>query len=182
LFLFTTYFNVSRYQREKEEKKKRETEKLFYTREWYARAIKLNTRDLLKFLQKKKKAKPNNSISLFINITLIFFYLFFLFGLGLSTTLFLLMKCPSCKTIQKYIMAVVNASPILLLMLIFTWSYWAYNVSLSFSLIQEGHYFQGNITAVRYYLTVDLWYYRMRIYIILSPNIYIMFMELLDCI
>lgn len=51
-------------------------------------------------------------------------------------------------------MAVVNASPILLLMLIFTWSYWAYNVSLSFTLIQEGHYFQGKITAVYYYLTV----------------------------
>lgn len=40
-------------------------------------------------------------------------------------------------------MAIVNASPIVLLLVIFIWSYWAYNVSLSYGLISEGHVIQG---------------------------------------
>lgn len=40
-------------------------------------------------------------------------------------------------------MRIVNASPIVLLVLTFTWSYWAYNFSLCFELLKEGHAFQG---------------------------------------
>lgn len=54
-----------------------------------------------------------------------------------------IMKCPSCSSIQRSIMAFVNASPIILLLVIFIWSYWAYNFSLCYNLVSEGHGVQG---------------------------------------
>ncbi|KAI9244610.1 hypothetical protein EDC94DRAFT_530803 [Helicostylum pulchrum] len=71
------------------------------------------------------------------------------------------MKCPSCSTIQRTVMAIVNASPIVLLLLIFIWSYWAYNVSLSYGLISEGHVIQGSLYILFYHpiFVMCMWSY-----------------------
>jgi palmitoyltransferase len=48
-------------------------------------------------------------------------------------------------------MTVVNASPVVLLCLIFTWSYWAFNFSLAVGLLKEGHTLQGKRKASFHY-------------------------------
>ncbi|CAO3646916.1 unnamed protein product [Mucor fragilis] len=60
------------------------------------------------------------------------------------------MGCSFKKT-QQCIMTVVNASPVILLCLIFTWSYWAFNFSLSMGLLQEGHTLQGSLYILFYH-------------------------------
>ncbi|KAI7894937.1 DHHC palmitoyltransferase-domain-containing protein [Mucor mucedo] len=61
------------------------------------------------------------------------------------------MKCPSCASIQRAIMAFVNASPVILLLLIFIWSYWAFNFSLCYNLVSEGHGVQGSLYILFYH-------------------------------
>ncbi|KAI9248740.1 DHHC palmitoyltransferase-domain-containing protein [Sporodiniella umbellata] len=53
-------------------------------------------------------------------------------------------KCSSLKKVQFYCMAGVNASPVALLLLIFTWSFLAFNFCLSWAqLISKGYFAQG---------------------------------------
>jgi hypothetical protein len=55
------------------------------------------------------------------------------------------MKCPSVSQVQRGCMAMVNASPMALLLCIFGWSFWAYNFRLGWSLASDGQVLQGNI-------------------------------------
>ncbi|KAI8886340.1 zf-DHHC-domain-containing protein [Backusella circina FSU 941] len=47
------------------------------------------------------------------------------------------MKCPSVSKVQRVCMAMVNASPMALLLCIFIWSFWAYNFRLAWSLASD---------------------------------------------
>jgi palmitoyltransferase len=50
----------------------------------------------------------------------------------------------SLKKIQQGIMTMVNASPVALLVVLFTWSYWAYNYRMGWAqYINKGQAIQG---------------------------------------
>ncbi|KAI8048338.1 DHHC palmitoyltransferase-domain-containing protein [Gilbertella persicaria] len=71
------------------------------------------------------------------------------------------MLCPTISQVQSTIMRMVNASPIVLLILILTWSYYAYNVSLCYGLIKDGHTLQGILYMLFYHplFVLCLWSY-----------------------
>lgn len=90
------------------------------------------------------------------------------------------MPCPSLKQIQRTIIRIVDASPVALLLLIFSWSFWAYLFSLCLGLIKEGNTLHGsNIIRVVYVYMTDLGN-RSLVHIFLYPTICLVFMELLD--
>ncbi|KAI9480272.1 MAG: DHHC palmitoyltransferase-domain-containing protein [Benjaminiella poitrasii] len=62
------------------------------------------------------------------------------------------MKCPPFSKIQQWVMRIVNASPVILLGIIFAWSFWAYNVHLCLGLFQEGHSIQASFYIFLYHV------------------------------
>ncbi|KAG1175850.1 hypothetical protein G6F70_003842 [Rhizopus microsporus] len=57
----------------------------------------------------------------------------------------------SLKRIQQGIMTMVNASPVALLVVLFTWSYWAYNYRMSWAqYINKGQVIQGVLYILVY--------------------------------
>ncbi|KAI8971065.1 DHHC palmitoyltransferase-domain-containing protein [Pilobolus umbonatus] len=57
----------------------------------------------------------------------------------------------SALAIQRCLMRIVNASPVILLYVIFIWSYWAYNIVLALDIIQKGHTVQGVLYSLFYH-------------------------------
>ncbi|EIE84060.1 hypothetical protein RO3G_08765 [Rhizopus delemar RA 99-880] len=52
-------------------------------------------------------------------------------------------RCPSLKKVQRCCMAIVNASPVALLVVLFTWSFWAFNFRLIWNqFINKEHFIQ----------------------------------------
>ncbi|KAI8380103.1 DHHC palmitoyltransferase-domain-containing protein [Blakeslea trispora] len=68
---------------------------------------------------------------------------------------------PSLANIQRNVMRAVDASPIVLLVFIMSWSYYAYIIKLCYSLLKEGRTLQGLLYIFFYHppFVLSLWSY-----------------------
>ncbi|KAL1926868.1 hypothetical protein VTP01DRAFT_5198 [Rhizomucor pusillus] len=60
-------------------------------------------------------------------------------------------NCPSLKQVETTVVRIFDATPVALLIAIFIWAYWAFNIRLSVRLVQDGHFAQGILYIIYFH-------------------------------